>query len=175
MRIPIFKIYRAFPELDQFSDSECEMYVERARARRMHSGSIMAMGALLGGILTIIVLGFITYSLVMPLVSALGLNTSSESDLQWGALIVGVHVVAAFMVGYVIRDVWLRRAIRGCIQAARCPACDYSLLGLPVVAGMVMCPECGQPFDLAASGLAPEDLISRTPKAPPTTRDGMPS
>ncbi len=172
MRIPVSKIYRAFPELDQFTDSECEMYVERARSRRLQSGSLMAFGAAGAGIATLVVMGFITLTVVIPLGRGLGMRGSVEHDMEWGALAVGVHIVAAFMVGYMVRDAWLRKAIRGCIDAARCPSCDYSLLGLPVVHGAVKCPECGSALDLAASGLMPEDMLSRMPSAPPTTRDG---
>lgn len=47
MRIPTHKIYRAFPELDRFSDEECERMMVRAgggrfgtvsRGRRVYSG-----------------------------------------------------------------------------------------------------------------------------------------
>jgi len=36
MRLPAFKVYRAFPELDRFSDEQCEGFV--AAANRSGSG-----------------------------------------------------------------------------------------------------------------------------------------
>lgn len=37
MRIPLNKVYRAFPELDQFSDEQCEVFVKRVLSVRIQT------------------------------------------------------------------------------------------------------------------------------------------
>jgi hypothetical protein len=56
MRLPVSKIYRGFPELDPFTDTECEMYVARARSRKLGSGCLMAVVAVVAGIACAVVL-----------------------------------------------------------------------------------------------------------------------
>lgn len=62
------------------------------------------------------------------------------------------------------RDRWLRNAILKRLTQGKCPACDYSLLGLGVSDGTVRCPECGLVTTLAERGLTPQDLLA--PAAP---------
>jgi hypothetical protein len=168
MRIPYSKIYRAFPELDQFSDGQCEVYVARTRARRSGSRDVMILGAGAAGVGMAIAMAVVTGVVIVPLAGALGVRVRREYELPMEMAVVGVHVVAACIAAMLVRDAWLRRAIRACIDAARCPKCDYSLLGLPVRAGEVKCPECGAGCDLVAMGLGAEDLLSPEAEVPST-------
>lgn len=164
MRIPVSKIYRAFPELDKFSDEVCEQYVLRARNRRMGSGCVTAVLAVAAAVVSCIAMSGCLGFVVAPLAQSLGLRIG---DPYQNAVIVLAAIavpVCAIMVGFVIRDAWLRWAIRGCIDAARCGKCDYSLLGLPAERGIVTCPECGTPFDLTHAGLTAEDVLAKTPQ-----------
>lgn len=170
MRIPYSKVFRAFPELDQFSDAQCEAYVARVRARRSGSRDIMILGAGAAGVGTAIVMAAVTWVIVMPIAGALGLRIRPEYELPWDMALVGFHIVAACIAAMLVRDVWLRRAIRACIDAARCPKCDYSLLGLPVSDGVVQCPECGGVCDLRAIGLEADDLLTPELEESDTTR-----
>ncbi len=45
MRIPFSKVYRAFPELDRFSDAECRRLVVRARVERAWFQLVWAVAA----------------------------------------------------------------------------------------------------------------------------------
>jgi hypothetical protein len=169
MRLPVSKIYRGFPELDPFTDTECEMYVARARSRRMGSGCLMAIVAAAAGIGCAVALAFLTSQLFVPLAGALGLRIGPDHEMETGILVLGAHIVIAFIVGLLVRDAWLRSSIKQCLKSARCPKCDYSLLGLPIVSGIVKCPECGSTRNLVAAGLVAEDLLSKElPLAPPT-------
>ena len=160
MRLPISKIYRAFPELDRFSDEQCLVYVARARSRKLGSGCLMLVGASLAGIGAAAVMAILTSQLFLPIAKSMGLRASAELELAGGMLLFGAHIVVAFLVGLMIRDAWLRRAILGCLESDRCPKCDYSLLGLPVHAGVVTCPECGFASELKTMGVTEEDLLS---------------
>jgi hypothetical protein len=58
-----------------------------------------------------------------------------------------------------IRDQGLRRAIAKRLEGARCGRCKYSLLGLAVVGGNVLCPECGHFEALGDRGLSAADIL----------------
>jgi DNA-directed RNA polymerase subunit RPC12/RpoP len=59
----------------------------------------------------------------------------------------------------IVRDRWLRWALRRHIKSAKCPGCGYLLLGLQVQDGAVVCPECGDRLMLTDLGLTPESLL----------------
>lgn len=156
MRLPYAKVYRAFPELDRFSDAECERFVlqaTRGSFRRWLQRTTLRTGAALAA--------FIAWFAVMLLLN--GLLGAIRSRADWVSV-----VMVAFSTGFVafplivsllVRDAWLRRAVRARLVSAQCPACEYSMLGLPVVNGIAKCPECGQGLDLAKLGLTPADLL----------------
>lgn len=131
--LPRVAMYRAFPELDRFGDEQCVGLVAQARARHGPPHLIVPPLAWLG-------LSAVWIGLAMPV----ALSVPSES---WAAglgvlsfiLCVFVFPVAAFWV----RDAWVRRSLRRVIVDARCPRCNYSMLGLPEHEGVVRCPECG--------------------------------
>lgn len=156
MRLPISKIYRAFPEFDPFPDAECERYLRSAYEQaRFRIGCvpllvlIVAMpvyGALLSATVGLLVhLGFELGDryLIVP--------------LALGCSVVAVPAVLAL----VARDMVLRRVLRNRLQTARCPNCQFSLLGLPVADGATRCPECGMVIQLRAHNLTAGDLEIR--------------
>lgn len=154
MRLIAIKVYRAFPELDQFPDDRCEEYVRLAQRRRWFTGMlivpIIALVVVLGG--------FACSGLLVAGVVERNWPTSSGFTV-----FAGIAVLMSFTfsssVGLLIRDLWLRWAVRGQLAAARCPSCRYLLLGLPVVDGTVTCPECGRVLELAKQGWTPADLL----------------
>lgn len=83
--------------------------------------------------------------------------------LPWLAM-AGLVTMCSFGVsaslGLLVRDLWLRWAIRGQLSGTRCPTCRYSMLGLRITGGSVTCPECGKSTALADHGLTPKDLLA---------------
>lgn len=102
-RLVTGKVYRSFPELDRFTDEQCEQFVRHA---------------------------------------------------------LGAGAIAWWLLGLVIRDRWLRRTIRSSLRHTRCPRCEYSLLGLAVAEGAVVCPQYGMRVGLAERGLTAEMLMA---------------
>lgn len=171
MRLPLAKIYRAFPELDRFSDEECRGFVAQASKAGL-DWTTAARAA--GGVFTIS-----AFLIAIPLSMTIGALTGAAI---WGvrgprpfwmglSLLVGITVP---LVGnLMLRDFVLRRRIRRRLLSAECAACRYSLLGLAWRDGLVKCPECGTSNDLRGRGLKPEDLIagsadsSATPSSSP--------
>ncbi len=156
VRIPWSRIYRAFPELDRFSDQECERFVELAKRREWLWHGVMAVVALA--------------AMVGVYLLVLNVWRAAEALLpgRWRAWIWGtpaalvvlgtLSLLSGPMAALLIRDAWLRRAIQRHIDLARCPKCEYSLLGLPVEAGCVQCPECGRRSSLGELGITEEQL-----------------
>jgi len=162
MRIPTHKIYRAFPELDRFSDEECERMMVRAN-RGVRGFVHQGMGCALG--LAAMVLSGVAWLVVSSLVAGFvlrGLGMPTENGLVLGAVILGVTVLPAFC-GLWVYDVFRRRAllaeIRTQIDRVRCFGCDYILIGQVARDGAVTCPECGQHVTLDRLGITEDDLI----------------
>ncbi|MDX2131383.1 MAG: hypothetical protein SFY69_04960 [Planctomycetota bacterium] len=144
MRLPMSRVYRAFPELDAFSDEQCAGFV-RATKRRLGR---RALRVLLQGIAT--VLGMACGAGVAWAYSeyVLGGDSLRLTDAAYLAMMAGVFVLVIGLGGagwLVTRDVLLRRGIRRVLSTrGTCPACGYGLTGIPLVAdGRVLCPECG--------------------------------
>jgi hypothetical protein len=164
MRVPLDKVYRAFPELDRFSDDACRGFVRQAvrRHRLSQIGS-----ALLGLAMGAIVLVF--WALLCDAASALVPRSSAFWDLGPGMPLLAAFwitgAVLALVTVLMMRDHCLRTTIARQLVDTRCPSCNYSMLGLGVVSGVVICPECGLARRLDQTGLSPADLMQR-PGAP---------
>lgn len=73
---------------------------------------------------------------------------------------------AVVLAGFVVhrRNVaWLRRAILVRLRTKACSTCGYSLRGLNVVEGAIVCPECGEAFNLAQRRLTRESTLAAAP------------
>jgi len=138
MRIPGTKIYRAFGELDRFSDEQCERFL--AAAMRPTTRRVLRW-VVCGGVglaaFVACVLGMVLFDTLMPR----GQRISENALL---VLVLTPTVVGVFAVA-LMRDVLLRRRMRCVINnRSSCTGCGYMLLGLPVTAAStVACPECG--------------------------------
>ena len=146
MRIPLSNIWRAFPELDRFTDDQCKRFVrsacKRGWQRHFHRAGI--------GCLTFVffILCFwAMMTLLMWLDSPFHLYRIPFALLTAALLIVAFGLPAA--VAMVIRDRLLLRRIRFVLHTrGSCPSCQYSLLGIVVSAGnIVICPECGMEIE----------------------------
>ncbi len=160
MRIPFDKVYRAFPELDAFSDAECERFVERAA--QDYPGSRAAAHFIGAGI---IVACFVAIGILESVVwdwIKQDLSVLRKGDIVSAIVVLNaVLMILSFCIGMLlVRDRWLIRTIRLKVRQASCPGCGYSLLGLAVEYGVITCPECAAPFFLADHGMTPEDIIA---------------
>ena len=141
MRIIASPIYRAFPELDVFTDEQCRNYLQRVY----------------GGVLARVAVGLVSLVCGVGVAFAVGWVCVLVANANPGrTTIVGVFalaaVTAAFGFGTLIsRDVLLRLLVRRVLgEVGLCPSCDYSAMGLLVsVDFAVTCPECGTGIDLA--------------------------
>ncbi len=168
MRLPLFKVYRAFRELDYLPDAECERVVRLARIKRS--------AWLEGAPWLLAILAILAWPLFwLYLVTELGLSTLSRyvplsSDREVNLILLAVTtIVFAALIRFVARDLLLWHALRAEIDQAKCPKCEQSLLGVRIQyvgldVGMpgksfVRCPECGRNHNLLDLGLTPRDLI----------------
>ncbi|CAN5778535.1 hypothetical protein BH11PLA1_BH11PLA1_19440 [soil metagenome] len=143
MRLITSKLWRAFPELDQFDDERCAAFVRVARQRvgtRLASGLFLVLMGLVGLVGAIAGLMFMETG---TWTRAFGYRS------LWAQ---PVAPVAAFVIpllsiglGFFVRDRLIRRVVRRVLVAhGKCARCGFSLLGIPVDAEMqIVCPECG--------------------------------
>ena len=157
MRLPVDKLYRAFPELDRFTDEECRGWLKqtwRARSGMIMVGWVMALATAP----VVFATGMISATLLISSIASAKRTMSGPPGMVLG--IMGAAVIGALglVAGLVVRDVVLRRCVRSQLKSTRCSVCGYQLLGLPVTGGVVTCSECGHRLELAAVGLTVDDL-----------------
>jgi hypothetical protein len=161
VRLPLDKVYRAFPELDRFSDATCTRFVRQAVRRNRLS---QAWHALLGLVLAALVV-MVWYVLGAVVGNTTGPRYWDDGPAMLVAIVYGFAGPAAAMVSVLmLRDSWLRRMIARQLVDTRCPNCRYSLLGLEIVDGRIHCPECGNVRVLAETELTAADFVA--PAAP---------
>lgn len=146
MRIPLSKVYRAFPELDRFSDEQCRGWQRLANQywpwKRFVVLCAAALAFPLAWVAMMILIGLLSVAL------RAWIRSSSSETIQYAVLITGtaVPILLAAVVSFSIRDWWTRRCLRRFIDDRVC-GCGYSLLGLPEELQQsvttVHCPECG--------------------------------
>jgi hypothetical protein len=151
MRLPTSKIYRAFGELDRFSDEQCERFLSVAQ-RPLWKWALRWMVYLLVA-LVVLVLGMIIVTAVFQVIFPRG---RIANDPAWFpmALIATVAISGApVFSALLLRDWMLRKLVRRVIGTRGvCRGCGYRLLGLPVSAScQVRCPECGEDSDVDPS------------------------
>lgn len=140
MRLPVRRIWRAFPELDRYHDDECRLFVRQARGRLLPTAlqTGFACAVLIGGLVG----GFQLLSALVPMQIARAWTPRETLIIYMGlAVIVGLPAMAALLV----RDWFLRRRLRHVLRdRGSCPRCRYSLVGLVIPASLeIACPECG--------------------------------
>ena len=175
MRMPLLKVYRAFPELDAFPDHECKRFVRRARRLVLKWMWVPIVGLVGGLALMFGLLVFVTSSFrnqlsdlarwLDRLVGGLIPVDYPVGDLVLAGAFLVLLTVVPWLAFVLPRDALLRRAIARRLEIANCTGCEHSLLGLPVLGGggdpVVRCPECGREMVLREIGLTPEDLLVR--------------
>ena len=140
MRFIASPIYRAFPELDGFTDEQCRRYVDLARGGQRSRVMFEVARVMLS-------LGCVYVS------SSVVLRNWSWSEAQSLITLSVAMMATVFLLSMLFwRDVLLRLLVRGVLRGtARCPSCDYSTMGLVVSSNhAVTCPECGKSIDITA-------------------------
>ncbi len=161
MRLPVSKVYRAFPELDRFEDVRCESFVAAATRAERGTNTLLTVALVpwsVGAFVAIMAAGLLFLG---PMLRRL---ERSNADFGWGAVLLVVMGTVATMAPalswLMARDVWLRRAIARRIGTCACPACHYSMLGLRAENERVTCPECGKCHELGTLGLTAADILA---------------
>jgi len=139
MRLIARTVYRAFPELDPFSDDECRIFVRNATASPWRRAMrFLVNAAVLAGILMAEV----------RISGAVAREVPSIAHIAWTI----VAMLCTLGLGaLIVRDLLLRLAVRRILgRGAACPQCGYPLAGLPVGAEFrVTCPECARVTDVS--------------------------
>ena len=162
MRIATSKIYRAFEELDDYTDQQCLLLMRRVKLSFASRQTLSAwkFGA---GCMTSVV-SVISILLMMEILSQYNVWWTRPGSDHWRSSIwiLGICVPVA-TAWFWARDVVLRRqlieAIQLHIDRVRCPNCKYILIGQKAHSGAVTCSECGQSTLLITLGVEAEDLI----------------
>ena len=162
MRIPARRIYRAFKELDRFSDEQCEKllaYIQQTTSYGLIV--IAAVGITIGGSLILL---------------ASALNHLVRSTIFSEEMAILMIIMVPSILSLVARDVVLRYYFKLGLEKRlarfRCPSCRYLLLGQRVRSDSVTCPECGSTTKLqtlgleSASDLRPPNVINQNTPPP---------
>ena len=155
-------IWRAFPELDTYSDDECRTFVRAVRRERI----LTAIRALLlaAAPISAVVGSVIIAALVYEWLEAYSLSESVlGSTVQLTAVGLSMAVVGLLsaFICLVIRDWLLRRRLRAVFDVGgHCRGCGYSFIGLMIPESLrIRCPECGMECTVDGS----LTLLSRGP------------
>lgn len=168
MRLPFSKLARAFPELDSFTDTQCERFIWLAQVRqpaRMAVSTCIALLVVFG----IIGGGFI----LLDRAEAHFSRFFNRVHTAVYALLVAAPFVMAVIAGLSIRDYCIRRLVRRRITSMRCTDCSYGLLGLTPGKAQdgqdaIKCPECGFVNHLHSRGVSNAEFLALSHGEPPT-------
>ncbi len=153
MRLISRTIYRAFPELDRYSDEQCIRFVKSARGSWLRQ----AFGGLLIVVAAIVTLIPCAILLLRIVDFQHGRFDPMRPPFRLGTLVGLAASVALItpgpLVGILLRDWLLRRRVRFVLRSRGvCRSCRYSLVGLAVGADhRVRCPECGAEMEVDPS------------------------
>jgi len=165
MRIITRKIYRAYPELDAYTDEQCVQYMANVKQRKLRfSMQIILIPTLLGlfHLLGIPILLRIIGRYLYDFWNALSTLDDTLFLLCWGVLIFIWLGGSAFWPLF-LRDKLLsksvRRVLNSQLEKTRCRKCSYSLIGQTPCDDTLSCPECGTVTTMQRLGITQEDLI----------------
>ncbi|MCC6660403.1 MAG: hypothetical protein IT437_05910 [Phycisphaerales bacterium] len=147
MRLPISKPWRAFPELDRYTDQQCERFLAEAHTsqrRLMMISHAMVAAVIVGGVAAGIALVSWTHDVLWrrfgtPAIIAVALSP------------VAVLPVIVVMLSRRTHRLLLFRELGRWRDAGHpeCPRCNYPLVELPERDCTKTCPECGYVVELA--------------------------
>ncbi|HZW10710.1 MAG TPA: hypothetical protein VFF69_12470 [Phycisphaerales bacterium] len=152
MRLPYSRIYRAFPELDRYTDVQCARFVDAAcrSGWRRHAHRVLLAALFLGAAVVCLL---VFARLLAPAEGWLRrVWRAAPEVVAWIPAAFGA-LLAPALATLLARDFLLIRRIRYVLRfRGVCPLCRYSLVGLPIPPGNVLtCPECGHESDVDPS------------------------
>lgn len=159
MRIPTHNVCRAFPELDSFSDEQCQRFLDAILQRHWLS----RLGLNVMTVVLFVVGGFGLMRAVVAVLQSFNRPSDPNAGITLVLLAVIVGTFVGGMSGLLIRDRWLRRRLAARILELVCAGCGYSLLGLAATDGKIICPECGNPCELSSRGIAVDAALVSQP------------
>ena len=143
MRVPLSKVYRAFPELDRFSDEQCQGWQRLANDYWPWKRVMVICAAIAAFVVASVGMYVVVGMIVLSLPHGQQPRGNSLLMLSLG---LGMPICTGALASLGIRDWWARRCLRRFIDDRIC-GCGYSLLGLPeepqTQGVAVHCPECG--------------------------------
>lgn len=143
MRWIVREIWRAFPELDAYSDGVCREFMVRVQGGRRAKAvfTLVGVAAVLGAgsYIGVTLTGWVAHHVLA--------SAHSPTVVDYAAMLLGVGI-ASGTVGIVwlrLRDQVLRWRLEYILRGAgRCAGCQQSLVGVRVPKDRVVhCPECG--------------------------------
>lgn len=162
MRLISLKIWRAFPELDQYDDAVCRLYIRHARRfNNTWKGALLVLLSL--GLAVLVWIGVIYF----------GIDRVEEytSSARGGELTFGLFLMSLLLTGIIwfpllvaffVRDRWLRRCVMAQLRSTNCAGCGYQLVGLTIIEDQgckhVVCPECGVSTALNTGHITESDI-----------------
>lgn len=137
MRLITKKVYRAFPELDEYDDELCRRFVECAQGTSVNY-VIGWLFLVVVSILTFAAVSAMLY-LILPAGSLVAQDIAVYVSVLFAALVAPIAALLA-------KDIRLRRRVRYVLrERGTCDSCGYSLIGLVLDRNnIVVCPECKQ-------------------------------
>jgi hypothetical protein len=163
MRILSRKIWRAFPELDQFDDEICKMYVRRSTSLKNAWRGVLLMLIIIP--VAVVLWGMFSWAVRVfnyGLQDQYAWYISDTTEDVFVIMFLTGNVWFPAMCFFLVRDRWLNRCIQKQLSGTSCPPCGYSLVGLSVVehedARCVVCPECGTYTKLNTGHITEADI-----------------
>lgn len=156
MRIPLYKTYRAFSELDDLTDAQCELLMRRVQLQR---GVTFAWTLL--AVVLFFSLSFIIFHLLQEIDIPVHIMNRHATWVFAGGFVavVGAPLGVIVCVRDVVLRIRLKRAIQYEVDRVRCLSCRYILIGQVAYDGRLDCPECGSTFSLKQLGITEGDLL----------------
>lgn len=139
MRVIVRQLWRAFPELDPFSDQQCRLFLRSARRTRRHM--LRGNGLLASAfVLSLLMVGGVTFALFYHMRD----GEVSWWPQTWRVLVSGGGFAVAAFGLLRLRDRTLRRSVLHLFATrGSCEACGHAMSGLPIPDDGLRCPECG--------------------------------
>ncbi|MFZ4573038.1 MAG: hypothetical protein ACOYN0_01490 [Phycisphaerales bacterium] len=148
MRLLTRKLWRAFPELDRYSDEQCRRFVRAARGSWLRR---LGRGLCSTAVACVPLLACVMWRVAIAALRGRTASPNGSWLLMGGyAIVLVASILAAPVLAYVCRDLLLRRRVRYVLRdRGSCVSCRYSLIGVPVPTGnVVVCPECASPCEV---------------------------
>lgn len=143
------------PDLEHIPERRYQQLIQRALLKRGDAAWVIPLVVGLVGALAWIALGY-------ALAIVLSRSGATPNWARIGFVNILIACIVTSTVAAVVRWKLITNSIRRLMNRAGCPYCEFSLVGLSIENGGVVCPECGERLLLSELGLSREDLLPDT-------------